>query len=306
MAHVPVLCEQVLASFRHHGRAVRKYLDLTAGLGGHACEVWRAFQPHDMVLCDRDPTMLLQAQERLHGVTGSWRDSHHVPHLSFHHVNYSQVDTVVPLNYGADAILMDLGVASPHFDVPERGLSILRDGPLDMRLDQQAATQTASDIVNEYSEAELGRIFRDFANERHWRAVARGLVAYRRERNAPRLERTKQLVDVLEPILGRRTQRVHPATRIFQALRIEVNQELHHLKQALPKVFERLQNPGGVMCVISFHSAEDELVKQFCAECCKSSRAQVLNKKPIIADQQEVNDNQRARSAKLRTLLRTN
>ena len=289
--HHPVLLSSVLKCFEP---SIQSYVDLTSGLGGHASFVSSRFRPTQITLLDTDQEMLWYAKQRV------TQNLSLTQSLTVIHANYSQVAEVLP-SRNADAILMDLGVASPHFDDPERGMSFLHDGDLDMRLNRQSSL-TAKQIVNTYSESALARIVHDYGEEQHYRAVARQIVAAREE--AP-IQTTKQLVEILRPVLGTRkrgTNKIHPCTKTFQALRIETNNELGHLKLALNQLLwgNVLRASGGKLAVITFHSLEDKLVKDSFALAAHQGRGKLLYKKPLTPDFDEIKINPRARSAKLR------
>jgi 16S rRNA (cytosine1402-N4)-methyltransferase len=214
----------------------------------------------------------------------------------------------------SDGILFDLGVSSPQLDTPERGFSFSADAPLDMRMGPAAET-TATEIVNSWSQPELERVFREYGEERYARRIARSIVD---ERRAHRIATTAQLADLVVRAKPRSREAIHPATRVFQALRIAVNGELDRLHRALPQAVEVLQ-AGGRMAVISFHSLEDRIVKRFMREeahgcvcppeipvcvCGREPRLRILTPRPIVATPDEVERNPRARSAKLRVAER--
>jgi 16S rRNA (cytosine1402-N4)-methyltransferase len=216
----------------------------------------------------------------------------------------------------ADAVLLDLGLSSMQVDRPERGFSYATDAPLDMRMDL-SAEQSAADVLATYDERELATIFRKFGEERYARQIARGIA--RRRVDEP-IERTGQLVDVVKASIPApaRFGEGHPAKRVFQALRIEVNHELESLESGLPAAFEMLR-PGGRLAVISFHSLEDRIVKRFFRDrargctcppefpvcvCGKEPEARVLTPKPLRPSAGEVDHNPRASSARLRVVVR--
>ena len=303
MKHIPVLALQVLNAFKKTNVIKNGcYVDLTLGLGGHAALVMKTYEPKTVVAMDRDEQMLKLGEAV---VRKSMVDcSISTIDLKCIHASYSEINQQFPKEItSTDAVLMDLGVASPHFDDSERGMSIRLNGPLDMRLDRSQAL-TAATVVNTYSEKELGRIFRDFGEERHWRAAARTLVSLRNEPGYQGIQTTFELVHALEPVLGPRSGRIHPATKIFQAIRMAVNDELDHLEIALPKVISRLTSPGGCLAVISFHSLEDRIVKQTFLHAAQQGLASFVSKKPLTAEKDEIAANPRSRSAKLRYLIR--
>jgi 16S rRNA (cytosine1402-N4)-methyltransferase len=209
-----------------------------------------------------------------------------------------------------DGVLFDLGVSSRQFDEPARGFSVLRDGPLDMRMSRQLGA-TARDILRTASLEELAKIFRVYGEEKRSRAIARKIVT---ERETAPLETTAELARLVERVLGPKRGAIHPATRVFQALRIAVNSELDNLRQGLG-VATRFLRSGARIAVISFHSLEDRIVKQFFVEqsigcicppeapvcsCGHQPVLQIVTKRPITAGDAEVGENPRARSAKLR------
>jgi len=209
-----------------------------------------------------------------------------------------------------DGVLFDLGVSSHQFDEPGRGFSVLREGPLDMRMSRQFGA-TARDILRTASLEELAKIFRVYGEEKRSRAIARKIVA---ERERAPLETTTQLARLVEQVLGPKRGAIHPATRVFQGLRIAVNNELTNLRQGLD-VATRFLRSGARIAVISFHSLEDRIVKQFFVEkssscicppelpvcgCGRKETLRIVTKKPVTADETEVGVNPRARSAKLR------
>jgi 16S rRNA (cytosine1402-N4)-methyltransferase len=214
----------------------------------------------------------------------------------------------------ADGVLLDLGVSSPQLDQAERGFSFQQDGPLDMRMDQRQSL-TAAQLVNESSAEELARLFRDLGGEPHAHRIAR---AIERERRSSPFRRTKVLADLIERVAPRRGARVHPATRVFQALRIEVNDELGALRHGLKGVWTLLR-PGGRLAVITFHSLEDRVVKDFGRSLArdytvegevdvpelrrpKAAEARWLTRRAIHPSAQERSENPRSRSAQLRLL----
>jgi 16S rRNA (cytosine1402-N4)-methyltransferase len=212
-----------------------------------------------------------------------------------------------------DGVVMDVGVSSMQIDQAERGFSFRFDGPLDMRMSQHGPT--AADVVAKASEADLANIIYIFGEERHSRSVARAIVAARKEAS---IETTKQLVDIVQKVVWAKPGEIHPATRTFQALRIFVNAELDELHTALAAA-ERVLKPGGRLSVVSFHSLEDRIVKNFMTERSKTGggsrhlpevaqsrpRFSLVNKRPITAGEDELKANPRARSAKLRGAERT-
>lgn len=281
--HIPVLLDEVLQYLSP--ASGETYLDLTAGYGGHARQVLeRTLNPSGLTLVDRDQNSIdfLRKQAALGGVEIIHDDFLAAAHtLQGRHSQY-------------DMILADLGVSSPHLDNPDRGFSIREDGPLDMRMDQSHGL-SAADIVNTYDEAELARILHDYGEEPKARRIAQ-LIAEHRP-----FGRTQQLAEIVKKAWPGHSK-THPATRTFQALRIAVNDELELLRAGLP-VWVNLLKPGGRIVVISFHSLEDRIVKDFFREHAGDrydAPLRLLTKRVVTAGDQELVLNPRARSAKLR------
>lgn len=291
--HLPVLLDDVVRILDPKPGHV--YLDGTAGYGGHAAAISDRIGPNGrMILVDRDATAIRALTERFDGST-------EIIHASY----IEAADRLAEDGMLVDMILLDLGVSSPQLDRAERGFSFKADAPLDMRMDQSQPI-TAADVVNTYAQRDLERIIRDYGEERHARAVARTIVESRP------FTTTVELAKVIRSVVGKSGD-IDPATRTFQAIRIEVNQELEMLALTLPKLM-RLLTPSGKIVVITFHSLEDRIVKQFIdlesRDCicppkqpiCTCGHTATLTKllsKPIAGS---TNDafNPRARSAKLR------
>lgn len=252
--HAAVLLPEVLAALNI--RAAGVYMDATFGRGGHARAILERLGAQGRLLClDRDPRAVAAARE-LFGAD---------PRVAIFHARFSRLaacaDAVAP-GLELDGILLDLGVSSPQLDEPARGFSFQADGPLDMRMSEGEGA-SAADVVNSASEAELARIFREYGEERHALRIARAIVADRRLRPFTRTAELARLVERVTRAAGSARERhKHPATRVFQALRIHVNRELEELAAALDAAHARLA-PRGRLAVISFHSLEDRMVKQF-------------------------------------------
>ncbi|CAH2032242.1 16S rRNA m(4)C1402 methyltransferase [Trichlorobacter ammonificans] len=284
------------------------YVDGTLGGGGHSEQLLEASAPDGRVLgIDRDPAALAAAGERLN----RFGDRFHSVRGSFGNL----AEILRQAGIGAiDGFLLDLGVSSHQLDSPERGFSFRTNGPLDMRMDP-AAGESAAELVNRASEQELERIIRDYGEERWARKIATRIVAARSERA---FTSTLELAELVERTIPRRfhEERIHPATRTFQALRMAVNSELEQVRQGVVAGIELLA-PGGRLVVISFHSLEDRIVKQLFREaatgcvcpprfphctCGRTPRGRLITGKPVIAGTEERSENPRARSAKLRAL----
>ena len=297
--HQPVLYKEIIHALQPKGGG--RYVDGTLGAGGHARGILEASAPDGQLLgLDVDPQALALARKNL----APYEDRIHLAQAS-----YTSLSTqLAQLQWEAvDGIVLDLGASSMQFDTPERGFSFLHDAPLDMRFGPHAV-QTAADLVNKYSERELADLIYQYGEERESRKLARAIV------KARPLHTTRQLVAVIEAVSPRRGDRVHPATRTFQALRIAVNEELASIEEVLPQAVTAL-GPGGRFAVISFHSLEDRIVKDFCREQSKDlvnppyeriyeverkATLKEINRKPITPSEEETKDKPRARRAKLR------
>lgn len=302
--HLPVLPDQVLELLAPAPGA--RLLDLTAGGGGHGALLLEAAGPGaTYVGLDQDPAALAAAKKRL----APWGEAVHLIRSNFRHLDQ--------LGLGHfDAILLDAGVSSPQLDRAERGFSFMREGPLDMRMDPEAP-RTAADFLARASEVELADCFHFYGEERHARRLARAWVA-ERPQQAQALASTTAFAAWVAGHLPRSKEPIHPATRVFQALRIEVNDELGALKAVLPAAIDSLK-PGGRFAVISFHSLEDRLVKEAFRDaagrchcpprlpicvCGATAKVKVLTGKPRMAEEAEARCNPRARSAKVRACER--
>jgi 16S rRNA (cytosine1402-N4)-methyltransferase len=286
--HEPVLTAQVLQHLRPERGGV--FVDCTVGLGGHARALLAAGATR-LVGLDRDPAALAIARETL----APWRERVELVHADYRTISDVLDARDIPL---VDGALADLGVSSMQFDAPGRGFSFQRDEPLDMRMDQ-TQSGTAAELVANAGEEELANAIFQFGEERFSRRIARAIVTARRE--AP-VDTTARLAAIVRRSVPRRGyQRIDPATRTFQALRIWVNRELEGLDLYIQHVAHRLR-AGARMAVITFHSLEDRIVKHTLRALAKASEpiVQVLTKKPIVPDEDEVRRNPRARSAKLR------
>ncbi|KZD23701.1 16S rRNA (cytosine(1402)-N(4))-methyltransferase RsmH [Tardiphaga robiniae] len=286
-------------------RAGGIYVDATFGAGGYSRAIL-ATEGTRVIAIDRDQTAIAGGFDLVDASDGR------LTLVEDRFSNLADVCTAQgePL---VDGVVMDVGVSSMQIDQAERGFSFRFDGPLDMRMSQYGPT--AADVVAKASEADLANIIYIFGEERHSRSVARAIVAARKEAD---IETTKQLVDIVQKVVWAKPGEIHPATRTFQALRIFVNAELDELHIALAAA-ERVLKPGGRLSVVSFHSLEDRIVKNFMTERSKTGggsrhlpevaqsrpRFSLVNKRPITAGEDELKANPRARSAKLRGAERT-
>ena len=302
-SHRPVLLEECIQALNIRPDGV--YLDGTLGRAGHSREIARRLTTGRLIAIDWDQAALEAAPERLES---------HLDKVTLIHGNFGDVAAILRgLNIPAvDGMLFDLGVSSPQLDDGSRGFSYQHDAPLDMRMDQSAPL-TAFDVVNGWSQEELRRILWQYGEERYSGPIAAAIVRAREQ--AP-IQTTGQLADLIRgamPAKARR-EKQHPAKRSFQAIRIAVNDELGEVERMLDTALNLLR-PGGRIAVISFHSLEDRLVKSAFAQwasgctcppdfpvcvCGKKPRARLVGRRPIVAGGEELQDNPRARSAKLR------
>ena len=301
--HRPVLLDECIQGLNIRPDGI--YLDGTLGRAGHSREIARRLTTGRLICVDRDQAALDAAQDRLH----DWMD-----HVTLVHSNFDQVANILDdLGIaGADGMLFDLGVSSPQLDDGSRGFSYMADAPLDMRMDRSEGL-TAADIVNQWSQEELRRILFEYGEERCAPQIAAAIVRRREEKP---IQTTLELVDVIKSAMPARAlrEKQHPAKRSFQAIRIAVNDELASVDRMIQGAVPKL-NLGGRLAVITFHSLEDRIVKNGFAQfakgctcptdfpvcvCGKTPDIKLVNKKPILPTQQEIDENPRARSAKLR------
>jgi 16S rRNA (cytosine1402-N4)-methyltransferase len=301
--HRPVMVGEVLAALRPKPGGI--YADGTLGGAGHAAAMMAASSPTGWLYgCDRDGAAIESAKQRLAGFAGRFE---------IRRGNFSELADWVPAG-SCDGVLLDLGVSSPQLDVAERGFSFQQDGPLDMRMDTRQPV-TAADLVNTASDQELARIFWEYGDERDSRRFARAIV---HDREGRKFETTRQLADLIERLAPRHGKKAHPATRVFQALRIAVNDEIGSLKRGLEGALKILK-PGGRLAVITFHSLEDRVVKDFGRARARdysftgavdipelreprAPEVKLISRKAIVPTEAELAENPRSRSAQLRVM----
>ena len=285
MSHIPVLLDEILSALS--SCRLRTVLDGTCGAGGHAHAILTSHpEIEHYIACDQDPDALSMAKASLEAFA---------PKVSFFHTNFS-LPPSEPASF--DAILLDLGVSSMQLDRPERGFSFLREGPLDMRMDP-TSDLLAEDIVNRWDRPSLEKLFREYGEEPRARKASEVIVEERRRHP---FHTTTQLAETLATVLPRRG-RIHPATQVFQALRIAVNHELEVLSSAIPLLAHRLSDHGR-MVVITFHSLEDRIVKNAFRTLAATDDFSLLWKKALPPTFKETKVNPRSRSAKLRGIER--
>ena len=303
LIHKPVLLRECLEGLKI--RPEGTYVDGTLGRAGHSREIAARLTTGRLICIDRDQAALDAAQDRLAG---------HLDKVTLIHDNFGDLTGLLDERgiSGVDGMLFDLGVSSPQLDDPERGFSYMHDAPLDMRMDRSEAL-TAHTVVNQWPQEELRRILWQYGEERYAPQIAAAIV--RRRAEVP-IATTLELVDVIRSAMPAQAlrEKQHPAKRSFQAIRIAVNDELTAVDRMLHAAVPRLA-PGGRLCVISFHSLEDRIVKNALAElakgctcppdfpvcvCGKTPQVRLTPRKPILPTAEEIEENPRARSAKLR------
>ncbi len=296
--HVPVLPQQVTSSLNL--KSGDKIIDCTLGDAGHSELMLNLIGTKGRLLgIDADPESLMRAKQNLYNYESQ---------TVFARGNFTELEKIAEANgfQKVNAILIDLGWSTPQFKERGRGFTFLNDEPLDMRFDPNSKTDTAAEILNSYGIEDLVKIFKQYGEEKFAREIA---FAISDARNIAPLQTTGQLSEIILKVYRRilNTEKeipwiggIHPATKIFQALRIEVNQELEVLKQVLPQAINLLA-PGGRLAVITFHSLEDRIVKQYFQKEINRT-IKLVNKKPLIATDEEIKENPSSRSAKLRVV----
>jgi 16S rRNA (cytosine1402-N4)-methyltransferase len=303
-AHKPVLFDETIESLSIKPDGV--YIDGTAGGGGHSRAIAEKLTTGRLLAIDQDPDAIQVLKERLGGF----------PCVSIYRCNFAEMREAAAANgvEEADGILLDIGISSYQVDNPERGFSYHHDAPLDMRMSKQGVS--AKDIVNTFSWQELAEIISKYGEEKYAKQIAQGIV---RAREKEPVETTLQLAEIIKQSVPAKACRDgHPARKTFQALRIQVNGELDRLSEGLDAAFSLLK-PGGRLAVITFHSLEDRMVKQRMAEWCKGCicppdfpvcvcgrkpQAELLYRKGVVPSEQEIQENPRSRSSRLRVCVK--
>ena len=305
--HKPVLLAECIEAL--HIRPEGIYVDGTLGRAGHSREIAKRLTTGRLICVDRDQAAIDAAQERL----APWMDRVTLVHSNFDRISGILDELNLP---GVDGMLFDLGVSSPQLDDAERGFSYMADAPLDMRMDREQSL-TAYEIVNNWPREELKSILYEYGEERYAPQIAAAIERVRTDRP---IETTLELVDIIRSAMPASAlrEKQHPAKRSFQAIRIAVNDELGAVRQGMEAAIDHLK-PGGRLAVITFHSLEDRIVKNVFQDaakgctcppsfpvcvCGRKPKIRILTKKPIIATREEVEENPRSRSAKLRVAER--
>ena len=305
-SHVSVLLEETIDSLNIKPDGI--YVDGTLGGGGHSLEICKRLGDGGRLIgIDQDMDAIRAATDRLKNYSDK---------VTIVHSNYQNIDSVLrDLSIGGvDGIVLDLGVSSYQLDNADRGFTYREDTPLDMRMDQ-SQPMTAKDIVNEYSEQELFRVIRDYGEDSFAKNIAKHIVKARQDKP---IETTGELNDIIRAAIPARVRQGggHPSKKTFQAIRIELNRELDVLEQSLDKMIGLL-NPGGRLSIITFHSLEDRIVKNIFRKnmnpcicppefpvctCGRVPTGKVITRKPIVPDAEELSNNKRAKSSKLRVI----
>lgn len=290
--HVSVLLQETIDWL--NVKPGKKYIDGTLGGAGHARLV---LERGGIILgIDQDQEALshVEAEVRSERLEVRSQDQ-----LVLARGNFRDID-VIAREHGferVDGVLLDLGISSHHVDEATRGFSFMKEGPLDMRMDQRL-TVSASDLINGLNKGELSDVFYKLGEERFARSIAEAIV---RARESKRIETTTELAEIVKRAVHISKKGINPATKVFQALRIAVNDELHAVSDALPKAVQLLK-PGGRLAVISFHSLEDRIVKHSFLDFEKRGLGKILTKKPVVPSEEEIERNPRSRSSKLRVI----
>jgi 16S rRNA (cytosine1402-N4)-methyltransferase len=287
--HITVLLKEVIEGLNL--KPGMNAVDCTLGDAGHAEAILMATESRGMLLgIDADVEAILRSKQYLYGFGDRFivaRD------------NFANLKQIIEKNkfFPVQAILMDLGWSSPQFEERGRGFSFLKDEVLDMRYGSECQTKTAADILNSSSVEELAKIFHLYGEEKNSYAIAKAIVEAIKKKP---IEKTGDLVPIIKALKHKNIKTIHPATKVFQALRIAVNNELEVLRQALPQAVEVLAS-GGRLAVISFHSLEDRIVKQY-FRSIENTLVKVVTKKPVVPSREEIRKNPRSRSAKMRVV----
>ena len=303
--HIPVLLNEVITGLNIKSSGT--YVDLTVGRGGHSSEILARLKEGHLICVDQDEEAIVASQARLSKISNNFE----IVRSNFSHLEEILKDKNID---EVDGILMDLGVSSPQFDKGERGFSYKEDARLDMRMDQRQDL-TAYNIINTYSLEDLTKIFQIYGEEKYSFSIAKNII---KARELAPIETTFQLVEIIKRSKPMKELKKvgHPAKQVFQALRIAVNDELNVLEKALKAALKHLK-PGGRLAVITFHSGEDRIVKNYFKEAAisegnridgpmleKEKEFDLINRKPIVASEAELEMNHRSASAKLRIIAR--
>jgi len=301
--HYSVMLNEVVDNLNVNSNGI--YVDCTAGGGGHSLEILKKLKNGKLISIDKDLDAINECKQKFL----DYSKNSILVHNDFH--NYKEILKELEIEK-VDGVIIDLGVSSFQIDTPERGFSYRFDAPLDMRMNQEQSL-TAFEVVNNYTEEELSDIFFKYGEEKFSRKIAKKIVEYRKTKD---IETTLELVKVIESVLPAKVlyEKGHSSKRIFQAIRIEVNNELDELKNCLKDMVESLKENGRI-CVLTFHSLEDRIVKEtfkeLATDCicpkevpicvCNHKRTiNLVSRKPILASEKELNENSRSASAKLR------
>lgn len=301
--HVPIMLDEVIENLNVDPDGI--YVDLTVGGAGHSTEILKRIKNGKLICVDQDEEALTVAKERLLKI------SDNVLFCKSNFENFKEILDSFEIDK-VDGVLLDIGVSSYQIDNGQRGFSYMIDAPLDMRMDR-SLKKSAFDVINYYSFEDLEYIFYNYGEEKWTKRIVEFIVNYRKEKL---IRTTFELVDIIERAIPKavRAKGGHPAKRVFQAIRIEVNRELEVIKKVIPDIIERL-NKNGRLCIITFHSLEDRIVKDsfkslaqgcicpkelYVCVCNNKPKIKILTRKPLIPSKDEMNKNSRSKSSKLR------
>ncbi|MDC1173872.1 16S rRNA (cytosine(1402)-N(4))-methyltransferase RsmH [Bacteriovoracaceae bacterium] len=293
--HYSVMLEELVTYVAPQSNENQLILDLTFGGGGHTVELAKRYPQAKILAVDQDPEAFENGQKRI-------KEEGLEDRIDLRKGNFSNVIQIHELEKDSlDGVIADLGVSSHHFDSPERGFSFRFEGPLDMRMDVDNTEITAADVLNDFSAKEIEEILSSYAQERFSRRIAENIVEKRKEE---KFENTKQLENLVFHCYPKKMRfgKTHPATKTFQALRIYVNRELDVISETIPQLIDYIK-PGGSFAIISFHSLEDRIVKtEFRKMAKEMGIVDLISKKPLLPTENEIIENSRSRSAKLRVV----
>jgi len=289
--HIPVLKKEVLEYL--NPKENENFVDCTVGHGGHAKAILEKTGPAGKVLgIDSDLKQIEICQSQL---------KEFKKRIILASSSYTKIKEIVGKNkFKADGVLLDLGMSSWHLENSERGFSFLKDEPLDMRYDTETNNLTAEEVINNWGQKEIEIILKEYGEERFAKEISQKVIE---ERKRKPIKTTFQLVEIIKKAVPSQHERIHFATKTFQALRVAVNGELDNLKEVLPQIADVLEKNGRI-AIISFHSLEDRIVKSFLKEKVKEGELKILTKKPITPSFEEIKTNPRSRSAKLRAAIK--
>jgi len=296
MAHIPVLLEESLYYLRP--RPGDKFIDATFGEGGHSLALWEMIKPHGEILAfEWDPELFQKGLERISSLKP-------MPKIKLMNKNFNEIESVVKEEKFEciKGVIFDLGLSSYHYDEAKRGFAFKQNEFLDMRINPNDIKITAFEVVNYFSKSELVRILKNYGEERRAEKIAEKIIEARKKK---KIETTQELKELVDQVYKGRRGKIHPATKTFLALRTFINQELENLNKGLEGAFNVLEQ-GGRIVIISFHGLEDKVIKEKIKKWKKEKRITLITKNVVRPKREEIKQNPRARSAKLRAIEKLN